>query len=68
MRAASVTIKASHRGGGGLSGLSRLSEGVHGSREEAPLQIVRRGLLPPLFHSQDAGARTRLGQQSRQGV
>lgn len=42
-------------------GLSWLPEGVCGSREEAPLQIMWWGLLPPLFQPQDAGAWARLG-------
>lgn len=46
---------------GSALGLSWLPEGVCGSREEAPLQVVWRGLLPPLFQPQDAGAWTRLG-------
>lgn len=50
------------------SGLSRLSEGVHGGGEEAPLPIMRWGFLPSLLQPQDAGARERLGQRPCQGV
>lgn len=48
--------------------VSRLPEKVWGSREEAPLPLVWRRILPSLLQLQDAGAGTRLGQRPRQGV